>query len=89
MAQVMVATTATRIDTVAETDTVAGSVAAIKNVGAATVYVGSSASVTTTNGFPLAPGESIEAGLDSTLQGVWGIVVSGTVEVRTFELGVS
>lgn len=60
----------------------------VQNVGASTVYVGGS-DVTTANGYPVAAGASwyppqpLAAG-----ERVYGIVASGTVEVRVLRLGV-
>lgn len=83
---VSVATTATRLDTVDETDSVFGSSVAVHNNGAATVFVGGS-SVTTAAGFPVAAGTSVSLDVQ-TAEGLWGIVASGTVEVRVLEVGV-
>lgn len=88
MAAVSVATTATRIDTDSETDIISGSALAVYNNGAATVFLGHSSGVTTANGYPLAAGGQVSVQFDSASQGLWGIVASGTVEVRTLELGV-
>ena len=92
MAAVSVATTVTRIDTVDETDSQGGSVIAIYNNGAATVYLQTgraSTGLTTSTGYPLAAGQAIKVRFDDAGQGVWGIVASGAVEVRTLELGVA
>lgn len=89
MAAVVVGTTATRIDTVNETDSTAGSAIAVNNNGSVTVYLGTSSNVSTADGFPLAAGASISVEFDNARQGLWGIVASGTAEVRTLELGVA
>ena len=89
---VTVETTATRLDTADETDSVAGSAVAVYNNGSVTVYVGDSG-VTTSNGFPLAAGSSMSFEIDTEpgdLPGdaLYGIVASGTAEVRVLELGI-
>lgn len=84
---VTVTTSATRLDSSAETDLVSGSSLILYNNGSATVYVGGS-DVTTSNGVPVAAsswGPSID--LDGA-EGVYGIVASGTVDVRVLEAGV-
>lgn len=83
-AAVSVATTATALH-VADADALG---IEVQNVGASTVYVGGS-DVTTSNGFPVAAGaawyppQPLAAG-----ERVYGIVASGTVEVRVLRLGV-
>jgi hypothetical protein len=84
---VSVATTATRLDTASESDSVSGSAVALNNNGSATVYIGDS-DVTTATGFPLAAGASISFNLDGPSDALYGIVASGTVEVRVLEVGV-
>lgn len=82
---VTVATTATRLDS-SESDSVTGSAVAVYNNGAATVFIGGSG-VTTTDGSPVAAG-SWGPGMDlSDGEAVYGIVASGTVEVRVLEVG--
>lgn len=84
---VTVTTTATRLDTTDETDSVSGSSLVVYNNGSATVYVGGS-DVTTANGLPVAasawgPGVDLDPG-----EAWYGIVASGTVEVRVGEQGI-
>lgn len=83
---VSVATTATRIDTSSETDMARGSSVAVYNNGAATVYLGDDG-VTTANGYPLAAGSHMSIDLDPS-EALYGIVASGTVEVRVLEAGI-
>lgn len=84
---VTVATTATRLDTTDETDSVSGSSLAFYNNGAATIYVGGS-DVTTANGAPV-PASSWSPGFDlDPGEALYGIVASGTVEARVLEGGV-
>ena len=83
---VSVATTATRLDTEAETDSVHGSSISVYNNGAATVYLGES-DVATTTGYPVAAGEHYAEDIDPSV-GLYGIVASGTVEVRVRETGI-
>lgn len=78
-----VTTTATRLDSA---DQSAGASVAVKNVGAVTVYVGGSG-VTTAAGYPLAAGEAISLDVGKTDE-VYGIVATGTCEVRVLESGV-
>jgi len=83
-AAVTVATTATAL---AAVDDDFSSIE-VANVGAATVYIGGS-DVTTSNGFPVAAGASWYP--PQSLAGgerVYGIVASGTVEVRVLRFGV-
>ena len=89
MAAVSVTTTATRLDTVSETDDRAGSSIAVYNNGASTVYLGAANTVTAATGYPLAAGEHYAQDLQDATKSLWGIVASGTVEVRTIESGVS
>ena len=51
----------------------------VNNSGAQTVWVGTDASVTTVNGMPIQPNAEREI---RTKTGVWGIVASGTADVR-------
>ena len=85
-AAVSVTTSATRLDSSAKTDGMTGSDIALYNAGAVTVYLGKS-DVTTANGVPLAAGAywSESLGTDSAL---YGIVASGTCEVRVRETGI-
>lgn len=76
---VTVATTATQL-TGGDTGAKSGSFA-VANNGAATVYIGG-AGVTTATGFPIAAGASMGFDLRSATDEVYGIVASGTVEVR-------
>jgi hypothetical protein len=87
MAAVSVTTSATRLDTAGGASGPAGSAIAVYNNGASTVYLGG-ASVTTSSGFPLAAGASFAVDLKENGDVLYGIVASGTVEVRTLELGV-
>lgn len=86
-AAVSVANTATRLDSTTK-DRAKGrdSEIALYNAGAVTVYLGKS-DVTTSTGVPLAAGaywsETLDA--DSVL---YGIVASGTCEVRVRETGI-
>ena len=48
-----------------------------------TVYIGDDSSVTTSNGFPLATGQSFSS--SAFLGTVYGITASGTVNVRYWE----
>lgn len=59
---------------------------AFYNAGAVTVYLGRSG-VTTATGYPLAAGEHFAADLSETQDEVYGIVASGTAEVRVFGTG--
>lgn len=101
MAAVSVTTAATRLDTANETGGHRGSSIAAYNNGSAIVYLGGSG-VTTATGLPLAPGAYFSTDLGGTSdlpaetlagsddhEGVYGIVASGTVEVRTFEVGLA
>ena len=56
------------------------------NNGGATVFVGDS-DVSTASGFPLAAGASMSVDLDPG-ESLWGVVASGTVEVRVLEVGI-
>lgn len=86
MAAVSVTTSATRLDTGAANNP-QGSAIGVYNNGASTVYLGGSG-VTTATGFPLAAGTSLSVDLKESGDVLYGIVVSGTVEVRTLEVGV-
>ena len=79
---VTVATTATVVSTGGSSG---GEAVSIYNNGAATVYLGASG-VTTADGYPLAAGEHIAVDLERG-ESVYGIVASGTVEVRVLEAG--
>lgn len=85
-AAVSVATTATRLDSASKSDDRAGSDIALYNNGSVTVYLGRS-DVTTANGMPLAAGAYWSESLDS-VSGLFGIVASGTCEVRVRETGI-
>lgn len=80
--RVTVATTPTLLYTAAP----GGSTALIRNAGAASVYLGTSA-VTTSTGFELAAGDSIRLPLGRVDGGdqVYGIVVTSTVVVHVME----
>lgn len=84
---VSVADTATAIDTSSESDDRSGSSIAIFNNGSATVYLGDS-DVTTATGYPLGEGEHFACDLGATTERIYGIVASGTVEVRVLEVGI-
>ncbi len=61
---------------------------AIRNTGSVTVYVGGS-NVTTTNGFPLDPGDVLAldaAGLGGYVSPFYGIVATGSGEARILEV---
>lgn len=84
---VTVGTTATVLDTEGDTDTRVGSSIAVYNNGASTLYLGGSG-VTTTNGVPVAAtswGPAFDLGAQDRL---YGIVASGTVDVRVIETGI-
>lgn len=84
---VSVATTATRLDATTDgDDSISGQAIAVYNNGASTVYCGGS-SVTTSNGLPIAAGTAWSFDLSIADQ-LYGIVASGTVEVRVIETGV-
>ena len=55
----------------------------IYNNGSATIFLGP-AGVTTSNGFPLLPGQSVSLAVGALV--VYGIVASGTVEARVMEI---
>jgi hypothetical protein len=81
---VSVGTTATRLDNSGNN----AQSLAVYNAGSATVYVGGS-DVTTANGIPVAatswgPGMDLKPG-----DALYGIVASGTHEVRVIESGVA
>lgn len=84
---VSVSTTATRLDTASEGDSVAGSAVAVYNNGSATIFIGDSG-VTTANGFPLASAASMSFKLDDQADALYGIVASGTEEARVIEVGI-
>lgn len=83
---VTVATTATRLDTAAQTAGGTAQSVSIHNAGAATVYIGGT-DVTTANGTPVAAGEHYAIGDLGQSDGIYGIVASGTVECRVLEVG--
>ena len=84
---VTVATTATRLDSTGDTDGIAGSSFAAHNNSAVTVYVGGS-DVTTANGFPVPAGTSLSDDELPPAGAYYGIVATGTAEVRVLESGV-
>lgn len=88
---VTVATTATRLDTAAASDTSgAGQSIALYNASSVSIFVGGS-DVTTANGFTLAAGASLSIDLDrwgGAEEGLYGIVAAATAEVRVLEVGV-
>jgi len=55
----------------------------IENLGSATIFIGGANTVTTTNGFPLNPGETLNIS-DYTGE-VFGIVASGTADASYIE----
>lgn len=81
---VSVGTAATRLDPITDGTIPKGS-CAIRNNGAAIVYIGASG-VTTANGYPLDPGREMSADLGPG-DALYGIVASGTVECRVVEVG--
>lgn len=84
---VTVTTTATRLDSDNDNDDAqVGQAFCLYNNGAATVYIGGSG-VTTAAGYPLAAGEHMTFDV-SNADLTFGIVASGTVEVRVLETGV-
>lgn len=58
--------------------------ALIVNNGSQTIYLGKDNTVTTANGLPLAAGASLED--DRTSDAWYGIVASGTADVRVLEV---
>lgn len=78
-----VTTTAGRLDSA---DQSAGASVAVKNVGSVTVYVGGPG-VTTAAGYPVAAGEAVSMDVGKGDE-VYGIVGSGTCEVRVLESGI-
>lgn len=84
---VSVGTTPTRLDSATETDTTGGSTVILFNNGAAAVFIGD-ASVTTASGISIAVAAlSPEIHLDNG-EALYGIVASGTADVRVLEHGV-
>ena len=85
---VTVTTSATRLDSVDETDDTATSSLSLFNNGATTLYIGG-ADVSAANGVPVAAG-SWGPGLNGLGLGeaVYGIAASGTLNVRVIETGV-
>lgn len=86
---VSVGTTATRLDTADDTgDHIGGESLAVYNNGASTLYLGGS-NVTTSTGVPVAANSWGPAlGGILTEDALYGIVTSGTVDVRVLEAGV-
>lgn len=85
---VTVTTTATRLDTAEKSGGVKpGSSIAIYNASASTVYIGMTSGVTTANGVPVAAA-SWGPSFDLDDEAVYGIVASGTADVRVIETGV-
>jgi hypothetical protein len=84
---VTVTDAATRLDASTDgDDSMAGQAIAVYNNGASTVYLGGS-TVTTATGVPVAAsswGPGMELSISDQL---YGIVASGTVEVRVLETG--
>lgn len=85
---VTVTTDATRLDGTSDLDdSISGQGIAVFNNGEATVYLGGP-SVTTSTGVPVTAG-TWGPGFDlSVSDALYGIVASGTVEVRVIESGV-
>lgn len=81
---VTVADTATRLDTTAEQWD--SSSLLFYNIGSVTVYLGGSG-VTTSNGVPVAAGAWSPA-VNSGKDAIYGIVATGTCEVRVLEAGI-
>lgn len=77
---VSVATTATALPASA---LAARRVLWIYNNGTATIFLGP-AGVTTSNGFPLLPGQSVSLAVGGLV--IYGIVATGTVETRVMEI---
>jgi hypothetical protein len=77
---VSVATTATALPASA---LAARRVLWIYNNGAATIFLGP-AGLTTSNGFPLLPGQSVSLAVGDLV--IYGIVATGTVEARIMEV---
>jgi len=75
-----ISTTAAAIPTTAATGRIS---MAIKNNGSATIYIGD-ASVTSSNGYPLAAGAEISLDVGEQVV-VYGIAASGTQDIRTLE----
>lgn len=85
---VSVTTSATRLDTVDDTaDRQAGQSCAVYNNGAVIVYLGGS-DVATASGVPVAAGSWGPSFDLATGDGLYGIVGSGTCDVRVLETGV-
>lgn len=60
----------------------------LHNASSVDVYLGGDSTVTTSNGIPLAPGEKVFADGDGKYSGaLYGIVASGTADMRFFEWG--
>lgn len=82
--RVTVTTSATRLDVT--TDQQLRSSVAVRNRGAATVYIGGDA-VTTADGFGLDPGDTVTIELTSGDDGLYGIVAAGTVACHVLQVG--
>lgn len=82
---VSVTTSATRLDTV-DSANVSNQSASVYNAGSATVYLGP-AGVTTATGYPLTAGEHFAVDLGE-FEVLYGIVATGTAEVRVLEVRV-
>lgn len=54
--------------------------------GSALVYIGANSSVTSSTGYPLSDGQSIDLDLDDTVTEIWGIASSGTQAVSVVEV---
>lgn len=85
---VTVATSATRLDTVSETDDRQGSSVALYNSGSSTVYIGTASNVTTTTGAPVAAGSWGPSFDLAPNEGLWGVVASGTGTMIVIETGI-
>jgi hypothetical protein len=59
-------------------------VAVIRNVGTVAVYLGVSSGVTTSNGLPLEPGDTLVD--EHSVDVWWGITASGTGDLRIYEV---
>lgn len=85
-AAVSVGTSATRLDTQADADSRADQNVTLQVIGAGTVYVGGS-DVTTATGIQLVTGAIADLQLPAG-SALYGIVGSGTSEVRVMQVGV-
>lgn len=84
---VSVTTTPTAINSTADTGGIMGQSSLAYNDGAVTVYLGGS-NVTTANGYPFPAGASLTIDAVSGDDVVYGVVASGTCNVRLVTLGV-